>query len=317
MPPISTPDSPSYSATDTAINSAAREQKLRDSFRRAQALHRHHGKSYYFASQLFPPDLRQSTYALYAFFRVPDEIVDNSPQNTPAECAQVVADLESFLERWHEAYRSGESDDPVLHVTAHTFERHQIPFELSEDFLRAMMQDVTVARYQNYEQLREYMWGSAATVGVMMSHVIGFTDQSTLEYAPKLGYAMQLTNFLRDIDEDYQQRGRIYLPQDEMAQFGISDDDIARRNFSPAFREFMRWQAERCHRLYEEANAGVPLLDKRGRRAVIAASALYRAILGRLAAQDWNPFAGRAKTNLPAKVLLAGRAMHQHRNLFK
>ena len=287
------------------------ELKLQQAFARAKALHRHHGKSYFFATQLFPRDLRDATYALYAFFRVPDEIVDNSPQDTPEQRRGVEQKLNAWLADWRRAYEAGESDDAILHVTAHTFRRHNIPFHLSEDFLRAMIQDVHQTRYETYTDLEHYMWGSAAVVGVMMSYVIGFQEQSTLEYAPKLGYAMQLTNFLRDIEEDWDLRGRVYMPQDELRQFGLSDSDIAERRFSPQFSEFMQWQTARAHRLYDEANMGIPLLEPRGRAAVRVAGVLYRAILDKLEAQEWNPFAGRAKTNLGEKVLLAGRALRQ------
>ena len=142
----------------------------------------------------------------------------------------------------------------------------------------------------------------------MMSHIIGFSDHKALEHATKLGNAMQLTNFLRDIDEDYGQRGRVYMPQDELKQFGLSDEDIAQRRFSPQFREFMEFQAGRAHRLYDEANQGIAMLRPEGRFAVSSASTLYRAILDKLEAQDWNPFAKRAATSGLEKVALLRRA---------
>ena len=285
------------------------QAKLQRSYAHARALHRQHGKSYYFATQLLPRDLRQSTYALYAFFRVPDEIVDNSPADTPEQRAQIETRLNAWLGDWRAAYQSGSSDDPVLHVTAHTFARHNIPFELSEDFLRAMIQDLTQTRYQNYDDLKNYMWGSASVVGLIMSHVIGFHDARALEYAPQLGYAMQLTNFLRDIDEDYQQRGRIYFPLDELARFNLNENDIANRRFSPNFADFMQFQAARAHDLYEDAAIGIPMLNRRGRAGVATASTLYRAILDKLRDQNWNPFAGRAATSTTDKIRLTLRTI--------
>ena len=285
------------------------QAKLQRSYAHARALHKQHGKSYYFATQLLPRDLRQSTYALYAFFRVPDEIVDNSPNDTPAQREQTKERLNLWLDDWRTAYQSGSSNDPVLHVAAHTFARHKIPFELSEDFLRAMIQDLTQTRYDDYAALKDYMWGSASVVGLMMSHVIGFHDARALDYAPQLGYAMQLTNFLRDIDEDYQQRGRIYFPLDELARFELSEDDIARRHFSPEFRAFMQFQAARAHDLYQDAALGIPMLNRRGRAGVATASSLYRAILDKLRDQDWNPFAGRASTSSLDKIRLTLRTL--------
>ena len=136
----------------------------------------------------------------------------------------------------------------------------------------------------------------------MMSHVIGFADPVALEYAKKLGYAMQLTNFLRDIDEDFAQRGRIYLPQQELQRFGVSEAQFAERHFDANFYSLMQFQMQRAHRLYEEANPGIALLSPEGRRAVRVASALYRGILTKLEQQGSNPFAGRARTSTLEKV---------------
>ncbi len=298
-------------------SSAAQDKELRAAFERAQALHRLHGKSYYFATQLFPRPLRQATYAIYAFVRVPDEIVDNSPQSTPQERQLISLKLNQWRKDWQRAYQEKKSADPVLHVAALTYHAYKVPPQTAEDFIDAMIQDLQQSRYRDFEDLKGYMWGSACVVGVMMSHIIGFKDERTLEPAAKLGYAMQLTNFLRDIDEDFQLRNRIYMPQDELSQFGLSDEDIVQRHFSPNFRAFMRFQGQRTHRLYEEANEGIPLLDKQGRGAVLAASTLYRAILDKLEAQNWNPFAGRAKTSLPEKMWRVGRALGTSRMVWR
>ena len=276
--------------------------------RAARALLKHHGKSYYFSTRLFPRELQEATCALYAFVRLPDEIVDNSPQETPDEIAAVRTQLLDFLETWKVAYNDGNSGDEILDFAAHIFHKYQVPFEYSESFLHAMIQDTEQTRYADYQDLERYMYGSASCVGLMMSHIIGFKSPETLGYATQLGNAMQLTNFLRDIDEDYQQRGRVYMPQDELKQFGLSDDDIAQRRFSPAFREFMQFQVERAHRLYDEANRGIALLNPQGRFAVASASTLYRAILDKLEAQNFDPFAGRAATSGVEKVALLRQA---------
>ena len=276
-------------------------------YRAARALLQHHGKSYYFSTRLFPRDLQEATCALYAFVRLPDEIVDNSPQETPAEIAAVRQKLLDFLARWKVAFQNGDSGDPILDFAAHIFHERGVPFEYSEAFLYAMIQDTQQTRYEDYKDLEKYMYGSASCVGLMMSHIIGYEAPETLEHATKLGNAMQLTNFLRDIDEDYQLRGRVYMPQDELKQFGLSDEDIKQRNFSPQFREFMQFQAARAHRLYDEANVGIPLLNREGRFAVATASTLYRAILDKLEERDWNPFDGRVATSGAEKVRLMGR----------
>lgn len=269
----------------------------------ARRLHKQHGTSYYFATCLFPKHLREATFALYAFFRVPDEFVDTRDLSEAAT-ARAWQQLERWSSDWQRAYHQGDSHDPVLRLTAQVFHRYQIPFSYSEAFLDAMFRDLTDSRYATYADLEEYMYGSAAVVGLMMSHAIGFSDPVALEYAKKLGYAMQLTNFLRDIDEDFAARGRIYLPLDELERFRVSEKQFGAREFDRPFESLMAFQMERAHRLYDEANQGIALLAPEGRRAVRVASVLYRAILTKLEQQGRNPFAGRARTSLSEKLAL-------------
>ncbi len=250
-----------------------------------------HGKSYYFATRFFPKDLRLATFALYAFFRLPDEIVDNPKTN----------DVKGELERYREEWRSGESRQPVLMAARDTFQRFQIPFEYSESFLDAMIQDTWKNRYATYEELEQYMYGSAAVVGLMMSHVIGFQGEA-LAYAKKLGYAMQLTNLLRDIREDLETRDRIYLPQDELARYGITEEDLRSHQMTAAFESFMKFQIARADRLYEEANKGIHLLHRRGRFAVRSASDLYRAILRKIEQLAYHIFLKRVSTSALEKI---------------
>jgi 15-cis-phytoene synthase len=272
-------------------------------FEAARRLQKKHGTSYYFATCLFPKELRQATFALYAFFRVPDEFVDNP---TAADSGR--RQLERWRSDWERTYQSGGSgDDPVLRATAHVFQKYQIPYGYSESFLDAMERDLSDDTYEDYAALERYMYGSAAVVGLMMSHVIGFSDPRALAYAEKLGYAMQLTNFLRDIDEDFSARGRVYLPKDELARFGVSRQNIQDRAFDPDFRALMQFQIDRAYRLYEESAAGIALLNPDGRFAVRTASALYREILVKLGQQENNPFLGRARTSTLEKTRLTAR----------
>jgi phytoene synthase len=288
-------------------------EELKPAFEVARRLHKKHGKSYYFATRLFPLETRLATYALYGFFRVPDEIVDNTPQHDTADVLSVARKLADWRNQWEDAYRSGDSPDPVLRVTSYVFHRYAIPYCYSESFLDAMLTDLTKTQYENYDELKSYMFGSAAVVGLMMSHVIGYSDARALRHAEQLGYAMQLTNFLRDIDEDYVLRKRVYLPQDELAAYGLDTHDIAEQRFSDRFADFMQFQAERAHGLYEEANRGIELLQPQGRLPVRVASALYRAILGKLAARGWNVFQGRVRTSLPEKLTLTYSAVKENR----
>lgn len=274
-------------------------------------IHHEYGTSYYWATRLFPREMREATHVLYAFFRVPDEIVD-SKEGAQAlikrhQVARMTSGLspQAAMRAWREAWQhsfSEPADDPVIAASRHIFKRFQIPERYANAFLQAMEQDLSQVHYQTYQELQDYMYGSAAVVGLMMTHVIGFSDSAALPYAEKLGYAMQLTNFLRDMREDLVERGRIYLPQDELHQFGLSDEDIQRQTVDDRFKEWMKFQISRADALYEEANRGIKYLHPRGRKGVKAGSDLYRMILRKIEEQEYDVFCKRARTSVFEKV---------------
>lgn len=259
------------------------------------------GKSYYFATLFLPKEKRQATQVLYAFFRMPDEIVDNPSRR---DITEVKKSLLEWKDNWAQACETGLSEDPILDSTAKVFRKYSIPYSYSGYFLDAMITDTEKFRYENYRELEKYMFGSAAAVGLIMSHIIGFSDKKALKHAEMLGYAMQLTNFLRDIGEDYVDRGRIYLPRDEMDKFGISENDISSCRISDNFRDFIKFEIGRARQLYKESEKGIAYLHKDGRFAVRMASVLYETILDKIEKLDCNVFAERAHTNAAEKLLL-------------
>lgn len=279
------------------------EDRLRRAFEACRRIHEKYGKSYYFATRFFPEEKRLATYALYAFFRIPDEIVDEG-SGTDEELREK---LLLWQQAWQEAYAKGYSDDPVLHASAYVFHTYNIPFHYSEAFLEAMLMDTQKKTYETYAELEAYMYGSAAVVGLMMTHVIGFSDTSALAYATNLGYAMQLTNFLRDIREDWEERERIYLPQEDLRRFGLTSADIEQNRYSPAFVECMRFQIARADALYDASVPGISLLQQDGRFAVRAAGALYREILRKIEDRHYNVFLGRVRTSAAEKLWIALR----------
>lgn len=159
----------------------------RADFRFCQQLHQKHGKSYYFATRFFPEAKRLATFALYAFFRVPDDLVDETYKHDPPGATQA---LLKWREEWHKAYEGFPTEEPVLRAAAWTFHAFKIPYAYSESFLDAMLQDAQKARYASYDELQAYMYGSAVVVGLMMTHVIGFSKPEALRHAQELGEAM-------------------------------------------------------------------------------------------------------------------------------
>lgn len=268
-----------------------------------KVLQKRHGTSYFFATRFLPKEHRWAVHALYAFFRVPDEIVDRLSNKKSTTEAQIE------LFRWRQAWRmvraGGETTEPVLRLAHRVFETYSIPDAEAEAFFDSMDQDTHTFEYQTNEEIRRYMYGSAAVVGRMMTRVLGFSSEAAFAYAETLGYAMQWTNFLRDIDEDWRERGRVYLPQDRLRAHGLSTGTIAARDASPAFLVLMKEEIARADALFAEAERGISLLHPSGQLGVLIASRLYQEILRELEKQDRNPFAGRARTSLMRKCWIA------------
>lgn len=260
-------------------------------------LNAHHGKTYYFSTLFFPPPVRRSVHALYGFVRYPDEIVDNPPPGSdPAEA------LARYRQDTLDALDQGGSSLPVLHAFADTARRHAIPTDLPLAFLDAMAMDLTRDRYETFDDLLAYTYGSASVVGLMMCRVLGASDPAALAPAHDLGLAMQLTNFWRDIGEDWAQRGRIYLPQEDMARFGYTPEMLAASTRNAEFEALMRFEIARARRFYECADAGIPLLPEACRLPVRLARVLYARILDKIEASDYDVFHQRARTSGPEKL---------------
>lgn len=267
---------------------------------------RHYGTSFYFATQFFPKEVRDGIYAVYAFARIPDEIVDDP---TCTDHAAALRRLEDWRDAWRDAMAAGGSDDPVMDAIVHVFRHYEIPAEDGEAFLRSMFMDKEKFEYENYAELEEYMYGSAGVIGLMVTRIVGYSSPEAFPYAIKLGYAFQLTNFLRDIREDHEGLGRVYMPKDEMARFQITAEDIAGRVRDERFIRFMKFQVERNREVYREALPGIKLLNWRGRLAVRVAFVLYKAILGEIERANYDVFAGRVRTNRNQKIFLSLKAL--------
>ena len=266
-----------------------------------------YGTSFYFATQFFPLEVRKGIYAIYAFARIPDEIVDD-PDCTDHD--EAIRKLDEWCGEWRQAMWAGGSErDAVLNFIAKTFRKYSIPMEDCEAFLRSMFMDEEKFAYENYGELEEYMYGSAGVIGLMVTRVVGYSSDDAFEYAKKLGYAFQLTNFLRDIREDYDELGRVYMPQDELARFALTNSDIALKKRDERFIDFMKFQVERNMQVYREALPGIKMLHWRGRLAVRVSYVLYKAILGEIERANYNVYAGRVRTNRQQKIYLSLKAL--------
>lgn len=278
---------------------------MRDLIKRgAQQIIKQFGTGYYRATFLLPKKIREDTWTLYKFVRIPDEIVDNGGSDASKKEA-----LSEWIENWNALY-SGEvpHDDGILFEMKDLMIRYNIDKTYVDEFLTVMMQDITVDRYETYEQLKKYMYGSACVIGIMMSHLIGYEEEA-LPHAEALGEAMQLTNFLRDIREDYESRGRIYLPLEDLKRFGVTENHIKDHVCDDNWRDLMKFEVARARALFAYANSGIVYLHEHGRSAIWAASSIYEGILDEIEKQDYDIFVRRAVVSPFHKTMLLWKAI--------
>ncbi len=262
-----------------------------------EALTATHSRSFHLASRFLPVEKRRAVRALYAFCRVTDDIVDHASADYSS--ADAAEELAAWQTRMAAARPAG--DDFVALAWADTRVRFAVPLRYAEQLVDGVAQDLTKSRYETFEELAAYSYGVASTVGLMSMHIIGYSSPEAIRYAIKLGVALQMTNILRDVGEDWR-RGRIYLPAAELEQFGLGDGDIAVGKVSENWRRFMRYQIERNRQLYDEALPGIALLEADGRFAIAAAADLYRAILDDIEANDYDVFSRRAYVSALGKM---------------
>ncbi len=274
---------------------------LPESYDLCRRVQRSHSRTYYFSTQLFPPAVRPHVHALYAFMRYADEIVDNPGAQSLEEQH---AALEDFENETVAAVMGEGTVNPVLHAFSNTVRARGIGLETITDFMKSMKMDTHVFRYRTYEDLEVYTYGSAAVVGLMMCRAVGVLDETADHHAEALGVAMQLSNFLRDVKEDYG-RGRIYLPLEDLERFGYTEKDLAAGVMDERFVELMRFEIGRARKLYEVADEGMQYIPRGRRYPVMVARELYAAILDRIEVQSYDVFSQRADTTRSYKLRVA------------
>lgn len=276
-----------HSAVRPLVKPTQNEAVLRQAYDYCESVTAQHSRSFHLASGLLPSGKRQAVRALYAFCRTTDDLVD-----------QPSGDVLTALTHWRQRVALFEppADDLVAIAWADTRIRYHVPQRYAEQLIDGVARDLHQTRYPTFEDLAAYAYGVASTVGLMSMHIIGFAGSEAIPYAVKLGVALQITNILRDVGQDWQ-LGRVYLPQEELTAFGLSEADLAAGQVDARWRAFMKFQIERNRRLYAEAWPGMALLNREGRFAIAAAAGLYQAILDEIEAHDYDVFNRRASVS--------------------
>ncbi|MFI9527345.1 phytoene/squalene synthase family protein [Micromonospora rosaria] len=283
---------------------------LTAAYDRCRELHRRHGRTYYLATRLLPAWKRRHVHALYGFTRYADEIVDRTEDLPPTERA---ARLDDWAGRFLAGLHGQPVDDPLLPAVLHTIAVFDLDRDDFASFLKSMAMDLTVTSYRTYDALLDYMEGSAAVIGTMMLPILGSADPvAAREPARHLGFAFQLTNFIRDVAEDLD-RGRTYLPDEDLAAFGVTRADLlaARRRgrTTEPIRDLIRYEVTRAQAHYVAAAPGITLLDPASQSCMRTAYALYGGILDEVAAQGYDVFVRRATVPQRRRMAVAARAL--------
>ena len=291
------------------------DSELRNSYLECKRLNNLHGKTYFLATRLLPPAKRPFVHALYGFARYADEIVDDLASTLSED--EKAKSLKSWGDEVLANIKSGKSHDHIGAALVDTVNRFSIPISYFEAFLHSMTMDLTVTEYHTYEDLYEYVYGSAAVIGLEMVPILGTVSKQSMTEAnmaaEKLGTAFQLANFIRDVAEDLT-RGRVYLPVTELQSHGVTREMLEERIVTPQIKNALREQIQRVRRLQAEAKIGINLLSAESRACIEAASELYCGIVDEVEKIEYQIFDKRAKTSNWRRLKVALPAYIKARN---
>ena len=275
--------------------------QLKEAYKECRLITKREAKNFSYAFITLPPHKRKAIYAAYAFCRYCDDAVDqNIPPN---DKLAALSDLRNQLEA---AYR-GNPEGAVFTALAHTVRTHSIPIDYFYDVISGVEMDLTKGRYETFEDLRLYCYRVASVVGLICLEIFGYRDHRAKEHAVDLGLAMQLTNILRDVEEDLR-RDRIYIPSQEMERFGYSEEDLRSGVLNPAYQQLMTFQAQRARDYFSKGIGLMPYLSARSRACPSVLAQLYIRILDRIERKNYNVFDGRISLNRREKLLVTATA---------
>jgi 15-cis-phytoene synthase len=275
---------------------------LRKSYGECKRLNAQHGKTYYLATLLLPPAKRPFVHALYGFARYADEIVDDLSSTLSDE--EKAKALKNWGDQVLADIKIGKSHDHIGAALVDTVNRFEIPLSYFEAFLKSMTMDLTITEYHTYEDLLEYVYGSAAVIGLQMVPILGVLNPDAYAAAEKLGIAFQLANFIRDVGEDLE-RGRVYLPITELQASGVTRQMLEDRVLTPQIKAALQFQIARVRQLQKEATPGIAMLSPESRACIEAASELYCGIVDEVEKINYEIFTKRAKTSTWRRIKVA------------
>lgn len=281
------------------------DEDLKLAYKHCRSVTRVHAKTFYFATRFLPYHKQRGIFALYALCRYLDDLVDEAEDLLLQE-KLILQDIEQRIEEWrrniNSVFDGQHIDHPVLLAIRDTLKHFSIDAKYPLELLEGVSTDLVKDRYNNFEELYKYSYQVAAVVGLMTTDVFGFSGEKAKLHAEHLGIAMQLTNILRDIGEDLD-RNRIYLPQDDLKTYGVSEEALFSREITPEFKSLMAFQIERARYYYKSAAMGIPMLSKDSRLPVALALQNYSKILDEIESLDYAVLTKRAYLNFGQKII--------------
>lgn len=289
------------------------DDRLKDAYIECRAITRHHAKTFYMATRFLPNKKQRGIFAIYSLCRYIDDLVDEA-EDLVSKKELSIDDINRKLDGWKQklldTYEGKQHDNPILIAFSDVLRNYDIPIELPFELMEGVCMDLYKDRYETFEEVYDYSYKVASIVGLMTSEVFGYSSDDALDYAVDLGIAMQLTNILRDVGEDLR-KGRIYLPQEDLDQFGVTEENLFNYQRDDAFRELMSFQIDRARHYYDQSDFGIPLLSADSRLPVYMARYNYSRILDKVEENDFNVFEHRAYLNATEKLSIVPRILYQ------
>ncbi|MGD1020690.1 MAG: presqualene diphosphate synthase HpnD [Verrucomicrobiia bacterium] len=274
---------------------------LEESYALCGQIARRTGKNFYYSFLVMPRKKRAAMCAIYAFMRRSDDIADSA-----ANPAVALEGLGCWREQVDAALTNGDSGEPILPALVDTVRRYRIPHRYFHELLDGTEMDQTTTRYATFDELYKYCYRVASAVGLVVLPVFGYKDEAALAPSEACGIAFQLTNILRDVKEDAAM-GRIYLPQEDLKRFGVSDDDLLNARETPAFLELMRFEAARDRQFYQKARPLVDMIDADSRGALAVMIAIYGGILNKIEDSNFPVLRERIRLSTAEKLWIVGK----------
>lgn len=307
--------------------------ELGKAYKYCESVTKLHAKSFYFAAKFLPKHKQKAVFPIYAFCRHVDDEVDEIAEKN--EIAATLA-VEKWQQKLEEVYQGREFEDKrqkakgkinekgqrakdegqnlVFLAWKDLLKTYKIPQNLPLELIRGVLMDTHTKRYETFDELNVYCYRVASTVGLMSSEIIGYSDKKALQYAEAMGVGMQLTNILRDVKEDAAM-DRIYLPQEDLRRFGVSEKQIFAGEMNENFARMMKFQIKRARDFYQKGECGIPFLEEDSRFTVLLASRIYSGILSEIQRQNFNVFIKRAHTSRGQKILSIPKIWYEARKM--